>query len=208
VGVDETLERRRGKKQIVAKGVYRDPVRSSHSHFVKTSALRWVSVALLAPIPWASRVWALPPFLCALAPSERYCSEQGEERHNKKKKITEWAWQLLLLVRRWYPEREIRRRTAAALLGLFSLVTLLAHQRTALSTATARRTAWYDTSNARPFPMPWRWYVRNCGRRRRLFASRCCGTTHGESPAGVRGAADRCGLLRSLMAKVQLSLSA
>src|SRR3954447_15885532 len=101
VGVDETLERRRGKK-IAAKGVYRDPVRSSHSYFVKTSALRWVSVALLAPIPWASRVWALP-FLCALAPSERYCSEQGE-RH---KKITEWAWQLLLLVRRWYPEREI-----------------------------------------------------------------------------------------------------
>jgi hypothetical protein len=101
VGVDETLERRRGKK-IMAKGIYRDPVRSSHSHFVKTSALRWVSVALLAPIPWASRVWALP-FLCALAPSERYCGEQGK-RH---KKITEWAWQLLLLVRRWYPERKI-----------------------------------------------------------------------------------------------------
>src|ERR671917_2956412 len=51
VGIDETLERRRGRK-IAAKGIYRDPVRSSHSHFVKTSALRWVSVALLAPIPW------------------------------------------------------------------------------------------------------------------------------------------------------------
>jgi hypothetical protein len=101
LAIDETLERRRGKK-IMEKGIYRDPVRSSHSHFVKTSALRWVSVALLAPIPWASRVWALP-FLCALAPSERYCTEQGE-RH---KKITEWAAQLLLLVRRWYPEREI-----------------------------------------------------------------------------------------------------
>ena len=101
VGVDETLERRRGKK-IAAKGIYRDPVRSSYAHFVKSSALRWVCVALLAPIPWASRVWALP-FLCALAPSERYCLEQGK-RH---KKMTEWAWQLLLLVRRWYPEREI-----------------------------------------------------------------------------------------------------
>ncbi len=101
VGIDETLERRWGKK-IAAKGIYRDPVRSSHTHFVKSSALRWVSVALLAPIPWASRVWALP-FLSALAPSERYCYEQGE-RH---KKITEWAWQLLLLVRHWYPEREI-----------------------------------------------------------------------------------------------------
>jgi hypothetical protein len=101
VGVDETLERRRGKK-IAAKGIYRDPVRSSHSHFVKTSALRWVCVTLLAEVPWASRVWALP-FVCALAPSERYCTEQGK-RH---KKITEWAWQLLLLVRRWYPKREI-----------------------------------------------------------------------------------------------------
>jgi hypothetical protein len=59
VGVDETLERRQGKK-ISAKGIYRDPVRSSHSHFVKTSALRWVCLTLLVEIPWASRVWALP----------------------------------------------------------------------------------------------------------------------------------------------------
>lgn len=101
VGVDETLERRQGKR-IAAKGIYRDPVRSSHSHFVKTSALRWVCVTLLAEVPWASGVWALP-FLSALAPSERYCREQGK-RH---KKITEWAWQLLLLVRRWYPNRQI-----------------------------------------------------------------------------------------------------
>ncbi len=101
VGVDETLERRRGKK-IEAKGIYRDPVRSSHSHFVKTSALRWVCVTLLAEIPWASRVWALP-FLSALAPSERYVSEHGK-RH---KSITEWALQLLLLIRRWYPRRQI-----------------------------------------------------------------------------------------------------
>jgi hypothetical protein len=101
VGVDETLERRQGKK-IVAKGIYRDPVRSSHTHFVKTSALRWVCLALLVPIPWASRVWALP-FLSALAPSERYTKERGK-RH---KKLTEWAWQLLLQVRRWQPEREL-----------------------------------------------------------------------------------------------------
>jgi hypothetical protein len=102
VGIDETLERRRGKK-ISAKGIYRDPVRSSHSHFVKTSALRWVCLTLLAEVPWASRVWSLP-FLSALAYSERYAQEQGNKRH---KTLTEWAGQLLLLVRRWYPEREI-----------------------------------------------------------------------------------------------------
>ncbi len=48
----------RGAK-IKAKGIYRDPVRSSHSHFVKASGLRWLSLMLLTPIPWAKRVWAL-----------------------------------------------------------------------------------------------------------------------------------------------------
>jgi hypothetical protein len=38
VGIDETLERRWGKK-IAAKGVYRDPVRSTHENFVKSSGL-------------------------------------------------------------------------------------------------------------------------------------------------------------------------
>jgi hypothetical protein len=101
VGIDETLERRWGKK-ISAKGVYRDPVRSTQDNFVKSSGLRWVCVMLLVEIPWAARVWALP-FLSALAPSERYAAKRGK-RH---KKITEWAWQLLLVVRRWYPQREI-----------------------------------------------------------------------------------------------------
>jgi hypothetical protein len=59
LGVDDTIERRRGK-QISAKGIYRDPVRSSRSFFVKTSGLRWLSLMLLSPMPWAGRVWALP----------------------------------------------------------------------------------------------------------------------------------------------------
>ncbi len=101
VGIDETLERRYGKK-IAARGVYRDPVRSTHENFVKSSGLRWVCVMLLVEVPWASRVWALP-FLSALAPSERYAAKRGR-RH---KKMTGWAWQLLLLLRRWYPQREI-----------------------------------------------------------------------------------------------------
>jgi hypothetical protein len=101
IGVDETLERRWGKK-IAAKGVYRDPVRSTHERFVKASGLRWVSLMLLVPVPWAGRVWALP-FLSILAPSERYATERAK-RH---KKITDWARQALLLVRRWWPEREI-----------------------------------------------------------------------------------------------------
>jgi hypothetical protein len=70
LGLEDTIERRRGAK-IKAKGIYRDPVRSMHSHSVKASGLRWLSLMLLAPIPWAQRVWALP-FLTVLAPSERY----------------------------------------------------------------------------------------------------------------------------------------
>jgi hypothetical protein len=70
LGLDDTIERRRGKR-IAAQGIYRDPVRSSHGHFVKASGLRWLSVMLRVPIPWAERIWALP-FLTALAPSERH----------------------------------------------------------------------------------------------------------------------------------------
>ena len=76
VGIDETLERRYGKK-IAARGVYRDPVRSTHQTFVKSSGLRWVCAMVLVEIPWASRVWALP-FLSALAPSERYAAKRGK----------------------------------------------------------------------------------------------------------------------------------
>ena len=74
-GIDETLERRRGKR-IRAKGIYRDGVRSSGSHFVKASGLRWISLMWLTAIPWAHRTWALP-VLTALAPSERYYQEMG-----------------------------------------------------------------------------------------------------------------------------------
>jgi hypothetical protein len=101
IGVDETLERRWGKK-IAARGVYRDPVRSTHGRFVESSGLRWVCLMFLVPVPWARRVWALP-FSSVLAPSERYFAKRGK-RH---KKITDWARQMLLLLRRWWPERDI-----------------------------------------------------------------------------------------------------
>lgn len=70
MGIDETIERRWGAK-ISARGIYRDPVRSSKSQVVKASGLRWVCLMVLVPVPWAKRVWALP-FLTVLSPSERY----------------------------------------------------------------------------------------------------------------------------------------
>ena len=100
-GLDDTIERRRGEN-IKAKGIYRDPVRSSHSHMVKASGLRWLSLMLLAPIPWAGHVWALP-FLTVLAPSERYY----EKKVCKHKKLTDWARQMLFQLRKWLPERTL-----------------------------------------------------------------------------------------------------
>ena len=101
MGIDDTIERRWGKR-IAARGIYRDPVRSSDSHFVKTSGLRWLSLMLLVEIPWAQRVWALP-FFTVLAPSERYHQTRGT-RH---KTLLDWARQMLIQVRRWLPQRAI-----------------------------------------------------------------------------------------------------
>ncbi len=113
VGIDETIERRRGRK-IAAAGIYRDPVRSSHSHFVKVRGLRWMSMMLLAPIPWAGRVWALP-FLTVLAPSER----SATRLRRRFKPLTSWARQKMILqAHRWAPERPlvvVGDRTYAAL---------------------------------------------------------------------------------------------
>lgn len=94
MGIDDTIERRWGK-QIRARDIYRDPVRSSDSHFVKTSGLRWLSLMLLVEIPEAQQVWALP-FLTVLALSERYHQRQGH-RH---KRLIDWARQMLTQVRR------------------------------------------------------------------------------------------------------------
>ncbi len=43
MGIDDTIERRWGNR-IAARGIYRDPVRSSDRHFVKTSGLRCLRV--------------------------------------------------------------------------------------------------------------------------------------------------------------------
>ena len=114
-GIDETLERRRGAR-IRARGIYRDAVRSSRHQLVKASGLRWISLIWisliwislwislmwLGHVPWAGRHWALP-VLTVLAPSSRYYQRPGR-RH---KKITGWARQMVILLRRWLPHRPL-----------------------------------------------------------------------------------------------------
>jgi len=99
-GMDETIERRWGKK-IKARGIYRDAVRSSKGHFVKCSGLRWIGVMLLSEIPWTNRIWALP-FLTVLAPSKRYHASKGKPH----KKLSDWARQICYQVHRWFPDRQ------------------------------------------------------------------------------------------------------
>ena len=100
-GIDETLERRRGPR-INTRGIYRDAVRSSRHQLVKASGLRWISLMWLGHVPWAGRHWALP-VLTVLAPSARYHQQQGR-RH---KKLTDWARQMILQLRRWLPQRPL-----------------------------------------------------------------------------------------------------
>jgi hypothetical protein len=100
VDIDETIERRRGRK-IAAAGIYRDPVRSSRGHFVKVRGRRWICATLLVPIPWAARVGALP-FLTVLAPSERGATKRQRRRF---KPLTAWARQMIGQIHRWAPTR-------------------------------------------------------------------------------------------------------
>lgn len=101
IGLDDTIERRWGAK-INARGIYRDPVRSSKGHFVKTSGLRWLSAQLLVHVPWAGRIMGLP-FLTLLAPSARFYADKPRGR----KTLVDWARQAALQIHRWLPGRRI-----------------------------------------------------------------------------------------------------
>jgi DDE superfamily endonuclease len=144
VGIDETIERRTGAK-IKAKGIYRDPVRSSQKYLVRCSGLRWMCMMLLCKVSWAQRIWALP-FLTLLAPSEHYCTEQGK-RH---KKITHWARQMMVLLRRWLPNRVliIVADSSYAVLELLEAV----QQQVCFITRLQLRAALYDPPAAQRRP--------------------------------------------------------
>jgi hypothetical protein len=99
IAVDETLERRKGER-IAAKGMYRDAVRSSRSKVVTCLGLHWICMALLVPLPWSPRPWALP-FLTLLAPSERANHAAGKPHRT----IVDWTIVMVRLVARWLGRR-------------------------------------------------------------------------------------------------------
>lgn len=129
MALDDTIERRRGAK-IAARGIYRDPVWSSHSNVVKTSGLRWLCLMLTVPIPWARRHWALP-FCSALTPSARYYTK----RRRRPITLTDRARQMLRLVHRWLPDRRI----VVVADNSFSVLNLLASVRRDVTMVTRLR---------------------------------------------------------------------
>ena len=102
--VDSTLVRRTGRR-LVWKGRFHDAVRSQQRHIATSEGIHWLCLAVLVPVPWSHRPWALP-FLSipTLAPAT---SAKLGRRHRT---TPEYADVLLRLVRRWQPGR--RRRTA------------------------------------------------------------------------------------------------
>ena len=161
-GIDEMIERRRGRK-LSARAIYHDPTRSSAECFQKTSGLRWMSVHLLAFVPGAKRVWALP-FLSALCPSRRYApfAEYGR-RH---KPIVERARGLIGQVCRWHPGRALifvadGSYAALELLGWCVRVSARRTVRNAAATLTLITRLRLDAALYRPAPK------RVCGKRGR-----------------------------------------
>ena len=99
IAIDETLERRKGER-IAAKGVYRDAVRSTQRKVVTCLGLQWICMALIVPLPWSRRAWALP-FLTLLAPSERADQVAGKPHRT----VVGWTIVMLRLVSRWRQRR-------------------------------------------------------------------------------------------------------
>jgi hypothetical protein len=99
--IDDTLERRRGP-QIKYKGWFRDPIRSTLTHVSKSLGIRWLCLAVLVPVPWSQRLWALP-FLTVptLGPKT---SAKLRKRHRT---LIGWAMLMADKVRRWQPDREV-----------------------------------------------------------------------------------------------------
>lgn len=93
--IDETLERRKGPK-IKAKSYYRDSVRSSKKVVVKSSGLKWLTLALSWRFPFSERYFALP-FMTVLEPSAK-SDKMAKRRH---KTTLQWTIQMIIQVGRW-----------------------------------------------------------------------------------------------------------
>ena len=129
VGLDHTLERRRGP-HIGPAGRFYDASRRADMPKPTSRGLRWLSAMVLVDVPFAGRIWGLP-VLTALTPSKAWSERQGR-RHRT---VTEWARLVLLTMRRWLPGRAI----VAVMDGEFAALELLHALRPSMAVITRMR---------------------------------------------------------------------
>lgn len=100
--IDETLERRSGRR-IGYKDWFYDAARSTAAKVSVSLGIRWLVLAIVVPVPWSQRLWALP-FMAVPTPSEKTSHKLGK-RHRT---LIGWSEVMIGRVRRWQPERTIR----------------------------------------------------------------------------------------------------
>ena len=99
--IDDTLAPKKGPA-VFGLGTHLDAVRSTKTHKVLAFGHCWVTLAILIPLPFSSRPWALP-ILFRLYRNEKECTKNG---HQFKKK-TELAREMLDILVSWAGERTI-----------------------------------------------------------------------------------------------------
>jgi hypothetical protein len=97
---DDTVSEHPGD-HVAGNGCHRDPVRSSHTFTTWRWGHKWVVLAILVPLPFSQRRWALP-VLIALYRPPAVDHRQGC-RH---KTPVDLLRQLLVLLLRWFPDRQ------------------------------------------------------------------------------------------------------
>ena len=97
---DDTVDEHRGAK-VFGKGCHRDAVRSSHSYTTWRWGHKWVVLAVLATVPWSTRLWALPVLVTLYQPKKE--NEKSGRRH---KTPADLMRQMLAVLIGWFPERK------------------------------------------------------------------------------------------------------
>lgn len=108
--LDDTLAAKKGA-QVFGIGSHLDAVRSSRKRRVFTFGHCWVMLAVLVPVPFSERRWALP-VLFRLYRGKRTCAEQDASGQYRKK--TELGREMLDLVIGWAGQRRIELATDSA----------------------------------------------------------------------------------------------
>jgi hypothetical protein len=96
---DDTVTERPGPR-VYGKGRHRDPVRSTHTYTAFRWGHKWVVLALLVPVPWATRRWALPILVALYRPKEE--NQNDGEQHKTPPQL---LGQLVRVLMRWFPDR-------------------------------------------------------------------------------------------------------